>query len=554
MKHLHKFASVLLALVMALSLMVPAFATSVGEEQPVITLPANGHTYEIYQIFTGRLDTVTEGEGENAVTKDILSDIKWGANGVNGNATVTVGAAVESVVLDELKAVVANDNNKEKLKVIEKYVDMGKDTTPFATKESTEGNNTVSVAPGYYLIKDTAKEEESTTADGLYVVEMVGNVTVAPKTSNVPTPDKEVQEDSNGTWQNHGDFEVGQEIPYKLTATLPSNMTDVYESYVLNFVDTMDGSLDLVMKGTTASVTDLTITVQTKDGDDVTLPDRQPSVTYETNAEGKHVLRVNFSNVITVGNEGKITIEYKAKLNSDAVVGNSGNKNEMHLEFARDPQWKPDGDKNPPDTTPDIPAVVFTFNLKNTKVSGGENKQNLSDAEFRLARKDKDDNYEWATIDEGKISGWTKAIDDDPVIKADSVDVHYAGSVVKSDKDGKFSFTGLDAEDTYYLFETKAPAGYNILTKPLTVKITATYAEDGKTITALTAVVGDASDITGTPDNGTVGTEIENNAGATLPETGGIGTTIFYVVGGLLTVGAVVLLVTKKRMSVDSDK
>lgn len=134
MKHMHKFASVLLALVMALSLMVPAFATSVGEEQPVITLPANGHTYEIYQIFTGRLDTVTEGEGENAVTKDILSDIKWGANGFNGNTTVTVGAAVESVVLDELKAVVANDNNKEKLKVIEKYVDMGEDTTPFATK------------------------------------------------------------------------------------------------------------------------------------------------------------------------------------------------------------------------------------------------------------------------------------------------------------------------------------------------------------------------------------------------------------------------------------
>ena len=67
-------------------------------------------------------------------------------------------------------------------------------------------------------------------------------------------------------------------------------------------------------------------------------------------------------------------------------------------------------------------------------------------------------------------------------------------------------------------------------------------------------MVGDASGITGTPDNGTVGTEIENNAGATLPETGGTGTTIFYVVGGLLTVGAVVLLVTKKRMSVDSDK
>lgn len=553
MKHLHKFASVLLALVMALSLMVPAFAASVSTD-PVITLPANGHTYHIYQIFTGRLETVTEGEGEDKVEKKVLSDIKWGANGINDTTAVTVGATVEDSVLTDLNKVVSSDNNKKKLAVIEKYVSMGQSTTPFKKWESTEGNNIVSVAPGYYLIKDTAKEEESTTADGLYVVEMVGNVTVAPKTSNVPTPDKEVQEDSNGTWQNHGDFEVGQEIPYKLTATLPSNMTDVYESYVLNFVDTMDDSLDLVMKGTTASVTDLTITVQTKDGKDVTLPDRQPSVTYGTNAEGKHVLRVNFSNVITVGNEGKITIEYKAKLNSNAVVGNSGNKNEMHLEFARDPQWTPDDDKNPPDTTPDIPAVVFTFNLKNTKVSGGENKQNLSDAEFRLARKDKTGNYEWATIEKGKISGWTEAIDDDPVIKADGVDVHYAGSVVKSDKDGKFSFTGLDAEDTYYLFETKAPAGYNILTKPLTVKITATYAEDGTTITALTAVVGDASDIQGTPDNGTVGTEIENNAGATLPETGGIGTTIFYIVGGLLTVGAVVLLVTKKRMSVDSDK
>ena len=124
--------------------------------------------------------------------------------------------------------------------------------------------------------------------------------------------------------------------------------------------------------------------------------------------------------------------------------------------------------------------------------------------------------------------------------------------MLKSGDDGIFKVLGLD-EGTYKLLETKAPAGYNTPKDPFTVTVT----RDGfdkvtKKPTNLGVKIGE---VEGTvSDNGTLNVSVQNNAGATLPETGGIGTTIFYIVGGLLTVGAVVLLVTKKRMSVDSDK
>ena len=104
---------------------------------------------------------------------------------------------------------------------------------------------------------------------------------------------------------------------------------------------------------------------------------------------------------------------------------------------------------------------------------------------------------------------------------------------------------------TYELYETKAPGGYNKLKDPIKIVITATLdkTEDNPALTALTIKVDDSAAEDGDVTKGTVSTTVTNNSGATLPETGGVGTTLFYIIGGVLMVGAAVLLVTRKRMN-----
>ena len=104
---------------------------------------------------------------------------------------------------------------------------------------------------------------------------------------------------------------------------------------------------------------------------------------------------------------------------------------------------------------------------------------------------------------------------------------------------------GLDDSIQYYLYETKAPDGYNLLKNPVSFKINADYNESGSALKEgyPTVIVNDGNPST------TLSTDIKNNSGSELPETGGIGTTIFYIVGGILLAAAGILLITKKRMS-----
>ena len=110
---------------------------------------------------------------------------------------------------------------------------------------------------------------------------------------------------------------------------------------------------------------------------------------------------------------------------------------------------------------------------------------------------------------------------------------------VVTDANGFASFKGLDS-GKYYMHETAAPKGYNLLKSDVEVNITATYGDNGQ-ITLSSAVSTDSGQYIQTES-------IENKSGAQLPETGGIGTTIFYILGGVLLVGAAVMLVARRRM------
>ena len=205
-----------------------------------------------------------------------------------------------------------------------------------------------------------------------------------------------------------------------------------------------------------------------------------------------------------------IVINYTAKLTRSAVAG-TGYVNETWLDYG-------DNQHTEHDTT-----TTYTWKLPIYKYhKDGETKKALAGAEFILY-KGSEENRVYAQVTDGKLTGWTRTKTE-------------ATKLVSGD-DGMIAVEGLDA-DTYYLEETKAPGGYNKLAGPVKVEISHTVSAEGADMTH--TLKQDATDV------GKV--EIENKSGTELPNTGGIGTTIFYVLGSILVIGAVVLLITKKRM------
>ena len=486
MKRMKKLAAMMLSLIMALVLAVPAFA---AENTYTITAPSNDHTYEVYQIFTGDY------------ANGVLSNVKWGKNG-----TGTEGEAVSSDIITELTGATGSDT--EKLEVISKYVNL--ESTEFGT---VKGGSTLDVPGGYYLIKDVdgalEGEEDAYT---LYVVEVVGDVTIEPK-SDVPESEKKVKDtnDTDGTttdWQDSADWDIGDKVPFQLKGTVADNYDD-YKVYQFIFHDKESAGLTFDSTSVKVYVDGTEITT----GFEVVTEGLDDDCTFE-------VVFENLQDIDSVHAGSVITVEYESELNSNAVLGSAGNPNKMHLEFSNNPNDEQGGETG---ETPDDTVIVFTYKTVINKVDG-ENKP-LTGAEFTLEKKVKDDEaeggYHWETI-----------------------------TVVKNEEGTTFTFSGLDDGD-YRLTETTTPDGYNTI-DPIEFTITAEHdiLSDNPALTSLNgnATTGEITFTSNTTD-GSLTADVVNQSGATLPETGGMGTTLFYVIGGILVVGAGVLLITKKRMS-----
>ena len=207
-----------------------------------------------------------------------------------------------------------------------------------------------------------------------------------------------------------------------------------------------------------------------------------------------------------------VEVAYSAKVNEYAVIGGTGNDNKTHLTYSDTPK-----------STGERLTKTYVWQFDVFKYAKKDKEEiPLAGAQFVRYKTVNDEKF-YAQVANGKITGWT--------------DDKEKATVFETPDDGKFVIAGLDA-DTYYLEEIKAPDGYNRLKDPVKVVITATIAGD-KT--------GRATITYNETATGTV--RIENQTGVELPSTGGIGTTVFYVIGGLLMGVAVVLLVTRKKMS-----
>lgn len=505
--------ALLAALALVLAMAVPAFA---DEATCSITAPNNRHNYEVYQIFTGTLS-------ENNGTK-VLSDIKWGKNGTNGDTAVTEGDSVPETVLNDITRV-ATKPDSEKLAVIEKYVNLKGEKFTTVNSGTTEN-----VPAGYYLIKDTDNSHDNQhDAYTQFIVEVAGNVNFKPKT-DYPTVEKKVKENSKetGTTGDYGeryndvaDYSIGDAVPFKLIGSVP-DMSQYSTSYKYTFHDTLANSLKA--------------------------PDKADVKVYMSSnkaGSGKQDITSNFTvtvsgQEITVHTEdlkaidgisaGKyILVEYSAVLNSNAAINNDnvadtdkGNINKVYLTYSNNPRNKSEAGKTPEDT-----VIVFTYKIEATKVDGETSKE-LQGVTFRIYKMSGDDKL-YAQVAEGKLKDWITTADDN--------------CVLTSGKDGKFSLAGLD-DGTYFIEEINPLPGYNSI-DPVEIQVNGKTNNGQNGNGATSELAGVTFTVGGKTENAIT---IVNNAGTTLPSTGGMGTTVFYVVGGGLMAVAVVLLVTKKRM------
>ena len=548
MKRIKRLAAVMMAAIMALAMSITAFATeasSKGTSTPSVT-----HTYEIYQIFTG---DYADG---------VLSNIKWGANG-----TGTKGKEVENSILEELEAAAEGKSDTEQLAVITKYANLEGD--PIKTGSETKYTG---LTPGYYLVKDKDGSLTDTNVPyTLYVVQVVNSTLEFTPKGEVPSTDKKIVEGNNKVDTNEAS--IGDEVNYEITGTMPSNIAD-YKEYYYVFTDTLSKGLTFDKDSVTVTVDEVDVTKyfyiaseKTDDDSTVITVGIQDILALRSIAER---VRIDFTP------DTKVVVTYKAILNENAVIAGEGNPNDVKLSYSNDPNNSGNGTTNPPENpekpspihpngeTPVVKVVTYTTELAILKTDEAGNF--LPGVEFTLTGDsvnivlvteetfvEATDGEYWKLKD-GTFTKTEPTVADDETDNTadyDSVDTKYKKTVAVVQKgngkeetnvvgtvseDGKVIFSGLGV-GKYTITETKTLPGYNTIDP---IEFTVSFDPDTKEFSADNNI--------SLKENNTLETTIVNKKGSLLPSTGGIGTTIFYIVGAILVIGAGVILVAKKRM------
>lgn len=474
---------------------IPASAANTNKHTITITNEKSGHTYTAYQVFAG---DISDGK---------LTNIVWGS-GVDGAAILSELKTLEdspytscNSAEDVADKLATFENDSVQLDAFAKVVGTHLKTAA-GTSTETASPYTISVTgDGYYFVKDTGTLGEDDAATK-YILKVVGDVTVKAK-AETPTIDKViVKADSANGGEGKGTAQdVGSVVNFKLTSKVPK--MDGYNTYVYIVNDTMSAGLtfnnDVAVTINGAAYTDFTV------------------------AQNGQSFTITFNNFINQkANAGKdIVITYSATINENAL-STKVETNKVNLEYSNNPN-----DNTSKGKTPDKVVYVYDFDIVIDKYTGDETTgTRLAGAKFVLYKTVGSENLYYSYNETDDKVEWKNSSEE--------------ATEVTTDDNGAAKFQGLDT-GTYYLHETEAPAGYNLLKGDVKVEVTATYGTDGQ-ITSSSATSTNNGQYQQTK-------KIENKSGATLPETGGMGTTLFYVAGAGLVLVAVVLLITRKRMN-----
>lgn len=528
-KAIKKLLAALLAVAMVCAMAIPAFA---GTEGDITTW----HSFSAFQIFKGKV------EG-NDIKDFKISNVEWGSNIDPDNFLPQLKGA------DTIGPLFANANSaRDVLEVISQWHNSDANSIAFARfvchylypdanakpKPAVKGGGGSDHIhfdeAGYYLVVDTTPFnpgdfDHAYNSFLLMVTHANWNVPITPKAEK-PSVKKEVFDNfdnqdgtSTGVFGSSADHAINEKFQFKLTATLPASTDhayDYYDTYAVCFKDTLS-------EGITYDGPDSVVIKSNNNTHDTTIDPSKYTIDTK-NLENQNYFEVNIHDVKACAkdagfdlNDGAtITFTYTAHLNEKAYVnigsGSTDNKNSVQLQYSNNPRpgdyWG---------TTPKSEVYVFTYQLSNTKRQNTVDGPALAGAGFKLYS-DAECNNEVGLYQEGEFYYPIKDATGKKAVE------------MISGENGQFNVKGLDA-GTYYLKETITPAGYDTCgVTPVTIKADHSGNDhvnlEGSNLTIVNKKAG----------------------GITLPSTGGIGTTIFYVVGGGLMVAAIVLLVTKKRM------
>lgn len=486
MKKMKKLFTVLAAMVMVFAMGLTASAADITIEGG-----ADGSEYAAYKL----LHATDGGEGKFAYT-------------VNERYAQALEKVTEKTDEREIIEYISNLDAKGTRTFADAVYAEIKELRPDAV---TAQNKFEGAEQGYYMIVET-KIGNSQDTYSLVMLDTAGkeNIQVQTKEDKVVL-EKKVKEKNDSTgeessWQDGADYDMGDMVPFQLTAAVEKNY-DNYSTYFFSFHDKMSDGLTF-----------------DKDSVKVTVDGTAVTAGYEVLTEGLTdgcTFEVRFNDLKQIGAVhagSKVTVEYQAELNENAVIGMDGNPNTAKVEYSNNPYGDGTGE------TPEDKVVVFTYELNANKVNG-ENEA-LEGAGFTLYKYE-DASKEYKAVGD-EITGVTT-----------------------------FSFQGVDAGQ-YKLVETTVPDGYN-KADDILFTVEAAYDTESDNPKLLTLVVKDAEGmIISEGENavfsanlsaGSVSTNVVNLSGTELPATGGIGTKIFYTIGAILMIGAAVLLITRKRVS-----
>ncbi len=550
MKHIRRNLALLLAVVLVLALSVCAFAAeeySITVNNTNKAVSINGKTYSAYKIF----DATYSGDNVAYTVSTEFSGFSY--NNKTGDDLIAYLGTLE--------------NNSEELDAFAKAAlayASDNSIAPAGTATASGERATIALsAPGYYLVAGTATApDDQTVTAACSLTTAKPAAEIAPKV-DAPSIDKKIVEGDKKVEANTAN--IGDSVTYEIISKVPSMQG--YTKYYFVIEDTLS-------KGLTFNE-DLAITI----GNKPLTVNTDYTLTITKNTNGTTSLEIVFKDFIQYKAQAgtAITVTYSATLNQDASLDPvAGNPNTVKLTYSNNPNEtgtgtgdKP-GPEDPVGKTPESKTKTYVTGVKLTKVDS-KTGYTLTGAKFEikgtsmkvvLINKEiykvsasgnyymlKDGTYttvEPTEATKDQYDSITQKYEKVTVVDKTTVPtkINATGYV---DANGILTFEGL-GKGEYEITEIIAPQGYNLLKDPikLVISANATFTGCNWTVTADGVELSAGTDFL-------YALTVKNSAGTELPSTGGIGTTIFYIVGSLLAVGAVILLVTRKRMGKTED-